>query len=99
MSQVETGWYSHATPEAQESFRDWLLGKLNNIRVFIKFNKKDGTERKMICTINQKYINEEAQPKGTGRAKSDEALAVFDVELQEWRSFRFDSIKSVGLLV
>ncbi len=28
-----------------------------------------------------------------------EVEAEFDVELQEWRSFRFDSIKSVGLLV
>jgi len=83
------------TPEGKE----WLKKMLMFDRTEVVFTKKDGTERKMLCTINQNYINEEAKPKGTGRVKSDEALAVFDVELQEWRSFRFDSIKSVGLLL
>jgi hypothetical protein len=83
------------TPEGKE----WLKKQLMFDRTEVVFTKKDGTERKMLCTINQNYITEEAKPKGLGHAKSEEALAVFDVELKAWRSFRFDSIKSVSLLV
>ena len=30
------------------------------------------------------------------KTKSDEALAVFDLEKQSWRSFRFDSVKEIN---
>ena len=53
------------------------------------------TERKMVCTLVDDKIPSEKAPKNTGKSNSDEAIAVFDVEKQEWRSFRFDSIRSV----
>ena len=34
--------------------------------------------------------------KNSGKTKSDEALAVFDLEKQSWRSFRFDSVKEIN---
>jgi hypothetical protein len=34
-------------------------------------------------------------PKGTDRAKSDEAVAVFDLENNGWRSFRWDSLTNI----
>jgi hypothetical protein len=37
----------------------------------------------------------EKAPKGTGKSKSDDVLAVFDIENDGWRSFRWDSIKTI----
>jgi hypothetical protein len=52
----------------------------------------------MVCTLSQKVIPTEYTPKGEDkREKSGEALAVFDVEKEGWRSFRWDSVKSVSV--
>jgi len=83
--------HAFATPEG----KDWLKKQLMFESTKVVFTKKDGTEREMECTINQDYIPEDKHPKGVGRAKSEDVLAVFDVHLKEWRSFRYDAIKSV----
>jgi hypothetical protein len=72
--------------------KNWLKSLLHEGVTRVTFMKKDGTERKMICTLSESQIPAEKMPKGTGKAKSSDALAVFDVENQEWRSFRYDSI-------
>ena len=80
------------TPEG----REWLLGLLRDSEVTVKFTKKDGSERKMLCTLAENKIPSEKLPKNSGKTKSDEALAVFDLEKQSWRSFRFDSVKEIN---
>ena len=72
--------------------RKWLIGLLEDQPVEIIFTKKDGTERTMKCTLQEKYLPETV---GTGKPKSDEVLAVFDLEKEGWRSFRWDSIKEI----
>lgn len=72
--------------------KDWLKNQLREGVVLVTFKKKDGTKRKMRCTLAENEIPAEKMPKGSGKSKSGDALAVFDVENQEWRSFRFDSI-------
>ena len=79
------------TPEG----REWLRGLLRGEKVTITFTKKDETERKMVCTLKEEKIPSEKSPKNTGKSQSDEALAVFDLEKQDWRSFRFDSVKKI----
>lgn len=79
------------TPEG----REWLTGLLRTNIVTISFVKKDGSERKMRCTLGESKIPSEKSPKNAGRAKSADALAVFDIEKQDWRSFRFDSVKTI----
>ena len=78
-----------------EDGRDWLKSMLKSQEVTISFTKKDGTERKMLCTLSESKIPTEKAPKNTGKAKSEDALAVFDVEKQDWRSFRWDSVTRV----
>jgi hypothetical protein len=73
--------------------KNWFRTLLKETPITISFVKKDGTERKMICTLSEKEIPQEKMPKNTGKAQSDEAQAVFDLEKQEWRSFRWDSMK------
>lgn len=79
------------TPEG----RAWLRGLLQNEEVKITFTKKDGTEREMLCTLVSDKIPSEQSPKNTGKAQSDEAIAVFDLENEGWRSFRWDSVTKI----
>lgn len=73
---------------------DYLKNALYNGVVRVVFLKKDGTERKMLCTLKadllpaQTDIEEAVQKKTPNPA----VLAVWDVEAQGWRSFRWDSI-------
>lgn len=93
MKEVKAGWYNSATPEEQELFRNWLVEQLNIVRVFIKFNKKDGTEREMLCTLSEEAPVYE---KKTERKANPDTCFVFDVEKKEWRSFRYDSVTRVS---
>ncbi len=73
--------------------REWLIGLLEERSVEIVFTKKDGTERTMKCTLMEKILPETV---GSDRPRSDDALAVYDLEKEGWRSFRWDSIKQVN---
>jgi hypothetical protein len=76
--------------------RKWLTNLLNEYVVEVIFTKKDGTERVMNCTLREDYLPETT---GAGRAASLDALSVFDTEVEDWRSFRWDSIKTVKVIV
>lgn len=79
--------------------KDWLIGLLRSEIVELTFIKKDGSERIMKCTLAEQEIPAENMPKGTDRAKNDEAVAVFDLENQGWRSFRWDSLTNINFTV
>jgi len=83
------------TKEAKKS-RKWLTNLLNEYVVEITFTKKDGTERVMNCTLQEDYLPETT---GAGRSGNSDTLAVFDTEVEDWRSFRWDSIKAVKVVV
>jgi len=62
--------------------------------VNVLFLKKDGTERKMTCTLKPDLLPaqtdlEEAVQKKT---PNPDVLAVWDLENEGWRSFRYDSV-------
>lgn len=75
--------------------KDWLISLLRSEIVELTFIKKDGSERIMTCTLAEQKIPAENAPKGVDRAKSDEAVAVFDLENNGWRSFRWDSLTNI----
>ena len=82
--------------KAAKKGRKWLAGMLEQSVVEVTFTKKDGTERVMNCTLLEDYLPETT---GAGRSSGSDALAVFDVDADGWRSFRWDSIKAVKLSV
>jgi hypothetical protein len=88
--------YKQWDEKEQKIFRDWLVSHLKMGEMTVTFYKKDGTERTMICTLEEGKVK--AHEKKTDRVKevSEEVCPVFDVEKQEWRSFRYDSIKGVN---
>lgn len=73
-----------------------LIKKLEKGVVSISFTKKDGTLREMACTLDSSIIPDEFAPKGVERTKPVDSLSVFDVEKNEWRSFRWDSLISAN---
>ena len=81
--------------EAKKS-RKWLTNLLNEYVVEVTFTKKDGTERVMNCTLLEDYLPETT---GVGKAASLDAVSVYDVDKEDWRSFRWDSIKAVKVVV
>ena len=82
--------------KAAKKGRKWLAGMLEQSIVEVTLTKKDGTERVMNCTLLEDYLPETT---GAGRSAGSDALAVFDVDADGWRSFRWDSVKAVKLSV
>lgn len=78
--------------------KEYLLGLLHdrNIKsLYITFTKSDGSERVMRCTLIDDKIPEDKKPKGTGSVSSESTQRVFDLDKQEWRSFKLDSIRQI----
>ena len=85
---------------ADPEFQEWLKGVLREGVVTITFTKKNGDERVMKCTLNAEQlpqIQKEATEVSEVRQTSNTSLAVFDVETQGWRSFKWDSVKQVDI--
>jgi hypothetical protein len=64
----------------------------------IVFTKKNGEERTMRCTTNLKVVPSNQHPNGNGYASSSNVKKVYDIDKQDWRSFRVDSVKSAKAL-
>jgi len=79
--------------------RDWLRGLLRSEVVDIVFEKKDGTERTMKCTLKEDTVVPYEAKTEWKKVVSEENLAVWDVEKGGWRSFRLDSIKEIKWVV
>mgnify|MGYP006286334929 CR=1 FL=1 len=85
-------------------FKNWTYGILRDANVkdlCVVFTKKDGTEREMHCTLVESKIPADKHPKSrveetTDSQTSGSAVRVFDTDLNEWRSFRWDSVKQVS---
>lgn len=83
-----------------EEEKNWLRSVLKDSVVTIKFTKKDGDERVIKATLKEDLIPFDMIPKGTStRKKSEESQSVFDVEKDEWRSFRWDSVKQLNFSI
>ena len=83
-----------------EEEKNWLRSLLKESVVSITFTKKDGDERVIKATLKEDLIPFDMFPKGTStRKKSEESQSVFDVEKDEWRSFRWDSIKGFNFSI
>lgn len=75
--------------------KKWIKEVLSQMTVRLKFVKKDGSIREMNCTLSESVIPVELKPKGSKRVINNGVLAVYDVDVGEWRSFRYDSLKEI----
>ena len=81
-------------------FRTRVTVELHRQIVTVEFVKKDGTPRTMRSTLNVSIIPVEEQEKimenaSKPRKVNPEVRSVYDVEAGAWKSFRWDSVKSV----
>lgn len=69
---------------------DFCRKALNLFECKVKFNKADGTLRSMVCTTRPDQIPVSESTRK--RMENPQVQAVFDLEKNEWRSFRWDSV-------
>jgi WYL_2, Sm-like SH3 beta-barrel fold len=98
--------YQEGDDQIKEQIREWVRGLLQNGEITVTFTKADGTDREMLCTLDGSRIpvtvakpqsvdgivRESRKPR---KEPDPHSIRVFDVEKQEWRSFRFDRLRKV----
>ena len=65
--------------------------------VEVTFTKVDGTERVMRCTLQPQYLPESIEKEGV-KVRNPDVQSVWDIDINAWRSFRFDSVKEFGIV-
>lgn len=78
-----------------EEFREWFNEYLSDNAITVRFTKKDGTERSMFCTRNLGLIPEEHQPKTNIETSKTDNVRVYDLVINEWRSFNISAINHI----
>ena len=63
--------------------------------IAVTFTKKDGSERRMICTRNLGLIPSDFYPKNTATVITTDAVQVFDLEKTAWRAFNISTVKHI----
>ena len=102
--------YQEGDDQIKLQIREWVRGLLTNSEIMVTFTKADGTDRDMRCTLDHSRIpvsvakpvsttapvdgivRESRNPK---KEPDPHSIRVFDLEKQEWSSFRFDRLKRV----
>jgi len=75
--------------------REYLIELLQNNVITVRFTKKDGTAREMLCTLKQGKLPRREVTEGKDRPNKEpnqDIIPVFDMEKKAWRSFRVDSV-------
>lgn len=79
----------------EKTSRDWLVSLLHTGPVTVTFTKTDGTDRVMRCSLREDLVVNYEKKTDKKRVVKEDILPVFDIDKQEWRSFRWDSIKRI----
>lgn len=77
--------------------RNEMINELRKRECRVIFKKANGEERDMVCTLHEDSIPPSATDNNTeekSKGYSDAAIRVIDVNKNEWRSFRVDSVIS-----
>jgi hypothetical protein len=83
--------------ENTDQFKQELTQHLVNGVATVKFTKKDGSERTIRATLDPSLMTEVPANLAETIDVTKNSLAVYDVDAQGWRSFRWESVQSVDL--
>ena len=92
---MEYSKYGEWDKKEQHDFQIWLRTHLHFGPTKVTFTKKDGTVREMNCTLKPDLVIDYEKKTDKTKNVSEETCPVFDIDKQEWRSFRYDSITSI----
>lgn len=79
-----------------DELKSFVKEQLRQGTVNVNFTKVDGTSRVMRCTLAESLIPEAKKPANTNTKEAETAQRAFDLDKQEWRSFRWESVKGIG---
>jgi hypothetical protein len=82
--------------QTRETCIEWLKQGI----VEVNFKKKDGSSRRMVCTLHPKHLPEKQQliEGALQRKVPDSIIAVWSVEDKGWRSFNYDQLISLNVM-
>ena len=91
-------------PFENEKARVWIKDMLRAGPGTVTFLKKNGEERKMLCTLDEKLIPVEHLPKPLAegaepRKRSEESLSVWDLNANGWRSFIYKNVLNCSFTI
>lgn len=87
--------YTQMSKKDQKIFREWVKGILQRETATLTFQKKDGTMRVIVASLREEDMPSYEKKTDAVRKVNEEVLPVVDLEKNEWRSFRFDSIRKI----
>jgi hypothetical protein len=73
-----------------------LINLLKENTVFVTFDKRDGSERTMKCTLMDGVVVPHEKTTDRVKEPNPNVLPVWDIDSDAWRSFRLDTIKHVS---
>jgi len=73
--------------------RNEMIEELLKRNCKVIFQEVDGTERTMICTLQESAIGTDKAQRDV-KSRNENVIAVWDVENKGWRSFKTDSVIS-----
>lgn len=80
-----------------ELIREEVVAGLKSAIAMVTFEKADGTERTMRCTLAQDILPKTKKSSAKKTREIDEdVVAAYDLDKSEWRSFRLDSVQSIS---
>ena len=80
-----------------ETFTNLVRDKLSEGVITVTFNKKDGSERVMQCTLSPTIVPQTPMVEGRKeRAIPKNSLSVYDTTARDWRSFVVRNITEIN---
>lgn len=80
--------------------KEALVELLSQELVEITFDKLNGDERTMTCTLSKSFLPEAKKEDPLSQTKirnlEEKTIVVWDTKAQSWRSFRYDRVKKVA---
>lgn len=88
-------YYVTASEAEREIMRDWVTGLLREREITVTFNRADGAERVMRCTLQAGVMPEILRESSEPRRGNTDVCVVWDVAQGAWRSFRWDRVTRI----
>lgn len=86
-------FYEQNGPDAE--WRNGIRQSLVKGYAIVEFEKSDGQLRKMKCTLDPSVVPEYQESGKAKKIPSDDVQAVWDLEKNAWRSFRYDRVRNI----
>jgi len=72
-----------------------VMNLLHNGIINVEFTKIDGSIRSMKCTLMEEFITKYINKTDTKKQVKEDIFVVWDLDKNDWRSFKYDSIINI----